>query len=152
MQLVSAKILFGRRIALGVAATALLFLQPMAWAQAQPGRGAGQQAQSQTQQTAPPSQAAAAEGNADNGKKLWNTVGCYQCHGYSAQGGSAGPRLVPNPSSVASIVSYVRAPKGEMPPYTSKVLSDAQLTDIYAFLKTIPKPPDAKDIPLLNQK
>jgi hypothetical protein len=27
-------------------------------------------------------------------------------------------------------------------PYTSKVLSDQQLADIYAFLQTVPKPPD----------
>lgn len=38
-----------------------------------------------------------------------------------------------------------------MPPYTSKTVSDAQLADIYAFLKAIPRPRDAKEIPLLNQ-
>jgi hypothetical protein len=38
-----------------------------------------------------------------------------------------------------------------MPPYTSKVVSDAELTDIHAFLRTIPTPPAAKSIPLLNQ-
>jgi hypothetical protein len=38
-----------------------------------------------------------------------------------------------------------------MPPYTSKVASDADLTDIRAYLATVPAPPAAKDIPLLNQ-
>jgi hypothetical protein len=37
-----------------------------------------------------------------------------------------------------------------MPPYTSKVLTDAQLADIYSFLQSIPKPPDVSTIPLLR--
>jgi len=37
-----------------------------------------------------------------------------------------------------------------MPPYTTKVLSDAQLEDIYAFLKSIPAARPLKDIPLLD--
>jgi hypothetical protein len=38
-----------------------------------------------------------------------------------------------------------------MPPYSSKVLSDSQIDDIYAFLKSVPAPRPVKDIPLLNQ-
>jgi hypothetical protein len=38
-----------------------------------------------------------------------------------------------------------------MPPYTLKVLSDAELADIYAFLRSIPPPRGEKDIPSLNQ-
>ena len=113
------------------------------------GGGGGQQADA-------PAPAAdttpAPPGNAENGKKLWTTVGCYQCHGYSAQGGSAGARLAPTVPPYSVIIKYVRAPKGEMPPYTAKVISDAQLADIYAYLKSIPKPPDAKEIPMLNEK
>jgi hypothetical protein len=37
-----------------------------------------------------------------------------------------------------------------MPPYTSKSVSDRELTDIAAYLRTIPKDPDPKTIPLLN--
>jgi cytochrome c1 len=37
-----------------------------------------------------------------------------------------------------------------MPPYTSKITSDAELADIYAFLQSLPHPPDAKNIPLLT--
>jgi hypothetical protein len=36
-----------------------------------------------------------------------------------------------------------------MPPYTSKVTTDAELTDIYSFLQSIPHSPDVKEIPLL---
>ena len=111
------------------------------------GRG-GQQGDQATEPARADS--AAPAGNADNGKKLWNTIGCWQCHGYSAQGG-VGARLAPNVPAFDSLVKYVRSPKGEMPPYTSKVLSNAQLGDIYAYLKSIPKPPDPKSIPLLNK-
>src|SRR5437773_1249891 len=77
-------------------------------------------------------------GNAANGKKLYANVGCWECHGFSAQGGSAGPRLGPDPISFPAFTEYLRGPKGEMPPYTAKVLSEAQLADIYAFLKSLP--------------
>jgi mono/diheme cytochrome c family protein len=96
-------------------------------------------------------------GNAENGKKVFTADGCYQCHGRQGQGGSAapigsyGPRLAPPRIPVDAIKLYVRHPSGGMPPYTSKVLSDAEIDDIYAFLKTIPAPPPVKDIPLLNQ-
>jgi ubiquinol-cytochrome c reductase cytochrome c subunit len=87
--------------------------------------------------------------DADNGKKLYTTVGCYECHGRVGQGGSAGPRLAPRPVPLQAIVAYVRHPTGAMPPYSSKLVTDAQLADIHAFLASIPPP--AKDIPLLNQ-
>jgi cytochrome c1 len=38
-----------------------------------------------------------------------------------------------------------------MPPYTEKVVTDQELADIYAFLKSLPEPSKAKDIPLLNE-
>ena len=90
-------------------------------------------------------------GNADNGKKLYTSYGCYECHGREGQGGSAGARLAPRPIPLSVLLMYVRHPAGQMPPYTSKVVSDAELTDIYAFLKSIKQQPAAKSIPLLNQ-
>jgi hypothetical protein len=38
-----------------------------------------------------------------------------------------------------------------MPTYSSKVMSDAELTDVWAYLKSIPDSPSVKNIPLLNQ-
>ena len=93
---------------------------------------------------------AAPAGNLDNGKKLFTADGCYECHGRAAQGG-AGPRIGPPPLAFPALLAYIRHPKGQMPPYTAKVLSDADAADIYAFLQSIPKPPDPKTIPLLNQ-
>ena len=90
-------------------------------------------------------------GNADNGKKLFVKYGCYTCHGYQGQGGGAGAKLAPRPISAAALIAYVRHPSGSMPPFTAKVASDADLTDIQAYLAGVPAPPPAKDIPLLNQ-
>jgi ubiquinol-cytochrome c reductase cytochrome c subunit len=101
---------------------------------------------------APPARAAQAPaGNAEAGKKLFVSYGCYQCHGYEAQGSSAtGPRLGPRPLQFAALSKYVRAPTGQMPPYTAKVLPDADLTIIYAFLQSRPAPQAVEDIPLLK--
>jgi ubiquinol-cytochrome c reductase cytochrome c subunit len=88
-------------------------------------------------------------GNTEEGKKLFVSVGCYQCHGYEAQGSSAtGPRLGPHPIAFAAFSRYVRQPTSQMPPYTAKVLTDADLANMYAFVQSRPEP--AKDIPLLK--
>jgi mono/diheme cytochrome c family protein len=99
-------------------------------------------------QAQPPDSAAPA-GNAENGKKVYAQYGCYQCHGYAAQGG-VGPRLAPRPLAFAAFSKYVRQPTGEMPPYTVKVLSDSQLSDVYSFLRSVPQPPSVDSIPLLK--
>jgi ubiquinol-cytochrome c reductase cytochrome c subunit len=92
-----------------------------------------------------------AQGNPENGKRLFTKLGCYTCHGYQGQGGAAGAKLAPNPLAVNRLIAYVRHPAGSMPPFTSKVVSDADLTDVHAFLASVPAPPPAKNIPLLNQ-
>ena len=100
-------------------------------------------------QTPQPAGSATPNGNAQNGKKIFSSYGCYQCHGYEAQGGP-GPRLAPRPMAFAALSKYVRHPTGEMPPYTTKVVSDKELADIYAFLLSVPPPPSVQSIPLLN--
>ena len=97
-----------------------------------------------------PAQPAAAQGNAETGKKLYVSVGCYQCHGYEGQGGVAGPRLAPKPMALAAFQRFVRAPPNQMPGYGPKILTDAQLTDIHAFLQSRPAPVPVAKIPLLQ--
>jgi ubiquinol-cytochrome c reductase cytochrome c subunit len=88
-------------------------------------------------------------GNAENGKRLFNKIGCYQCHGREGQGSIVtGPRIAPDPIPYDALLRYVRKPSGEMPPYTAKVVSDQELADIYAFLQSRPHPPAAKDTPI----
>jgi ubiquinol-cytochrome c reductase cytochrome c subunit len=105
-----------------------------------------------TAQQAPPQQGAnVPAGNAANGKKLFASIGCYQCHGYEAQGSSStGPRLAPRPIAYAQFMKYVRHPTNQMPPFTEKTVKDAELTDIYAFLRAQPAPPDLDKLPLLK--
>jgi mono/diheme cytochrome c family protein len=88
-------------------------------------------------------------GNPANGKKLFETVGCFECHGYAGQGGNAGPKLIDPPVYPAFIVQ-LRTPRNIMPPFTAKVLTDQQAADIYSYISTFPKPPDARTIPLLQ--
>ena len=96
------------------------------------------------------SAAATPAGNAGNGKALFMKAGCYECHDQQGQGGAGtGPRLAPNPIAYSAFTHQCRQPVNEMPPYTSKVVSDAELADIYAYLLSIPMPPAASSIPLL---
>ena len=88
-------------------------------------------------------------GNVANGKKLYETVGCFECHGWAGQGGSAGPKLIAPPAYPAFIVQ-LRTPRNVMPPFTAKVLTDQQAADIYSYISTFPKPPDPRTIPLLQ--
>lgn len=75
-------------------------------------------------------------------------TGCYQCHGREAQGSPAtGPRLGPSPSPYATFAAWVRRPPGEMPPYTARALTDAELTDIYAFVRSRPRPAETSRLP-----
>ena len=96
---------------------------------------------------------AAPSGNADNGKKIFTKDGCYECHGREGQGANqgAGPRIGPPQLSFDAFTKYIHQPTGQMPPYTSKVISDQELADIFAYLQSRPKAAPSKDIPLLNQ-
>jgi mono/diheme cytochrome c family protein len=90
-------------------------------------------------------------GNIQSGKKLFTSYGCFECHGYHAEGTSVGgPRLGPNPISFPAFSKYIRQPTGQMPPFTIKVTSDADLADIYAFLQSLPQPPKVDSIPALK--
>jgi len=105
---------------------------------------------SATEGQTPPATAAPA-GNPETGRKLFAGNGCYQCHGYEAQGSTAtGPRLGPRPISFAAFSRYVRQPTGQMPPYTSRIVPDTDLAHIYAFLRALPEPPAVQSIPLLK--
>jgi ubiquinol-cytochrome c reductase cytochrome c subunit len=97
-------------------------------------------------------QTPAPRGNAESGKALFMKIGCYQCHGREGQGSTAtGPRLNQNPITYSRFSTYIRKPTGEMPPYTTKVVSEQQAADLFAYLQSLPKPPAVESIPLLKQ-
>jgi|KBSSwiStaDraftv2_1062776.scaffolds.fasta_scaffold01176_22 ubiquinol-cytochrome c reductase cytochrome c subunit len=99
--------------------------------------------------------AAAAEtasGDAANGKRLFMTYGCYECHGtVGAGGGVAGPRIAPNPLPFLGVKAKLRTASGRMPVYSEIVLKDAEIADIYAYLQSIPAGKSAHEIDLLNR-
>ena len=90
--------------------------------------------------------------SAENGKQVFMRAGCWQCHGTVGQGGAAGPKLAPDPLPFDALSSFVRTTNRQMPAYREEGLSDADLVDLYAYLKSIPQGPDAETIPLLNQQ
>ncbi len=90
-------------------------------------------------------------GNATAGKDVFMKYTCYGCHGFSGQNGP-GARLVPMRMTQSGFTSYIRNPRTrQMPSYSTKVLSDSQLADVYAYIKTLPASRAAKDIPELSQ-
>jgi ubiquinol-cytochrome c reductase cytochrome c subunit len=103
------------------------------------GAGVGQGIQ---EKTAPPErhEKAVSPEQVERGRKTFVRVGCYECHGREAQGASTGPRLGPNPLPPAAFTRAVRLPRNEMPPYSGRILSDADLADLYAFVAARPRP------------
>jgi len=98
--------------------------------------------------------AALAAGSPDKGKANFTKYGCYQCHGFVGQGSVAtsnGKVIYNTALPLEAFVSFVRTTNRAMPPYSEKVLPNQDLEDIYAYLESLPKPPDYKTIPLLNQ-
>jgi mono/diheme cytochrome c family protein len=88
--------------------------------------------------------------SAEKGKAAYVKHGCWQCHGFAGQGGTAGKQLAPSPMPLEAMSAFVRNTAGAMPPYQKAILSDADLADIHAYLQSIPKARDPKSIPLLN--
>ena len=81
----------------------------------------------------------------ERGRALFVKTGCAQCHGREAQGSpTTGPRLGPGGLAFTAFSRYVRVPRQQMPPYTDRVLTDADLSDIYAFAQSRPKPTTPK--------
>lgn len=92
-------------------------------------------------------------GNTAKGKQLYLADGCSSCHGTVGQGGggrTGGLRLARMGIPFPAFLNQVRHPRNEMPPYVAAVLSDQDVSDIYAFIASLPPPPDVKSIPILN--
>jgi ubiquinol-cytochrome c reductase cytochrome c subunit len=87
--------------------------------------------------------------NAEAGKKLFVSLGCWTCHGYEGQGGAA-PRIAPRPLPLAAFTTYVRRPPERMPNYPQRLVSDEELGHIHAYLQSRPMPRPIESIPLLQ--
>ena len=111
------------------------------------------QAQAQTQaQTQAPAQDEP-RGDAGNGKRIYLAVGCFTCHGRSGQGGAyngPAPILASTAFPFDGFKGQIRNPSNDMPAYSDAVLSDKDIADIFAFVKSLPAARSAKDISILN--
>ena len=62
---------------------------------------------------------------------------CRQCHGAEGRGAGKGPRLLPFLWSYERALEMLRYPKCDMPPIPESEVSDAEVAQIVAYLKTI---------------
>jgi mono/diheme cytochrome c family protein len=111
------------------------------------GGGIGTVAQTQAQAQDEP------RGDAGNGKRVYLALGCFTCHGRSGQGGAyngPAPILASTALPFDGFKGQIRNPANDMPAYSDAVLSDKDVADIYAFVKSLPGSRSAKDIPILN--
>jgi mono/diheme cytochrome c family protein len=95
----------------------------------------------------------APKGDAAKGKSLWLADGCSYCHGTVGQGGggrAAGLRIAHQPLPFEAFLNQVRRPADEMPVYVEAVLSNQDVADIFAYIQSLPPPPDLKSIRILN--
>jgi mono/diheme cytochrome c family protein len=95
--------------------------------------------------------AAELEGDAGIGNATYQRVGCYECHGTrGAGGGIAGPSIALRLAPIEVFTVQLRNPAHEMPPYPKGLLSDRDIKDLYAYLRSIPEGRKAEQIPELN--
>jgi ubiquinol-cytochrome c reductase cytochrome c subunit len=80
--------------------------------------------------------------------------GCWECHGFEGQGSTAtsgGKVIADTKLPLDAFTAFVHNSNGAMPPFSAKVVSNAELADIYAYLESRPQPKPAKDIALLGE-
>ena len=102
-------------------------------------------------------------GDPVKGKTLWEANACKSCHGPNGEGKYAGPRAGDG-KTAADWIKQARTPRQNMPTFDVVHVSDADITDMWAYMQTLPKPasftpvsytPAANDLPgkvLFNQK
>ena len=83
------------------------------------------------------------------GRALYESHQCWQCHGYEGQGSVAGLRIAPTLYPYEAFALLVRH-TNLMPAYSPNVLSEEQLRLIYAFVRSIQEPPPLEEIPELD--
>lgn len=71
------------------------------------------------------------------GGALFGALDCGACHGHVGQGTNAGPRLAGRDFSLKAFTYQLRRPMEEMPPYSEKVLDDAQVAQLHAYVSTL---------------
>ena len=98
-------------------------------------------------------QDAAPTGNVEQGKRIYLADGCFLCHGRVGQGGGYNtpvPSLAKTELPFEPFRLQLRQPADDMPAYSTAVVSDEQIADIYAYVQSLPGRRDPKSISILN--
>jgi LPXTG-motif cell wall-anchored protein len=82
-------------------------------------------------------------GDPVQGKAEWAQLNCKSCHGANGEGKYAGPRAGDG-KTAADWNKQVRQPRAKMPAYRPDQASDQQITDMWAYMQTLPKPASFK--------
>ena len=82
---------------------------------------------------------AMAADDAVKGKTLWEAKNCKSCHGALGEGKYAGPRAG-DTRVAADWVKQARTPRANMPAFTAAQVSDQDLADMLAYMKTLTAP------------
>ncbi len=101
----------------------------------------------------PASSQQAPAGDAANGQKVYLADGCFECHGRVGEGGAMNgpaPILARTKLPFDAFKEQLRNPVNDMPPYPTVILSDKDLTDMFAYLRALPGPRAANDVPIIN--
>lgn len=133
-------IVTGGRVAIGVAAMALLAAASVGAQGQGAGRAGGAAARPAVAPTSP------VTGNAANGRKLYYDYSCYACHGFNGETGARPfvPNWTPMLATEGSFITFLRGradqapeiPSTAMPNYSAQTLNDAQAKDIYAYIRS----------------
>jgi len=100
-------------------------------------------------------------GDATRGRQLFHDHGCYGCHGFNGDTGARDLVGTNSPliADLATFTTFLRLrgdqapllPSTRMPNYPASALSDAQVRDIYAYVRTFKvDAPAVKDVPTLK--
>ena len=87
-----------------------------------------------------------AVGNPVNGQSLFFEMGCNVCHGDRGEG-LVGPTIAQTIVPLERVIQQYREPLEAMTAFPEDQISDDQIADIYAWLETVERPPEAAVIP-----
>ena len=87
-----------------------------------------------------------AVGNPVNGQNLFFSLGCNVCHGDQGEG-LVGPTIAMTIVPLDRVITQYREPLEAMTEFPPDQVSDEDVADIYAWLQSVPRPPEADVIP-----
>lgn len=89
--------------------------------------------------------ALAQTGDSAQGQAAWDKERCRFCHGNMGEGKHAGPRAGDG-LTAEEWITQVRTPRNRMPSFTEAQITDQTITDLQAYMQTLPRPADFQPI------